>query len=246
MSTISYNLAQLENLRATTSPGAGRVATVGEGLQDSGSAAIFGANSEAGAIWSAVEATTSHLRTEFAKGGALLRGVSRAVDAVQTSIEDADRVGTRLFQTTPASASGGGGGGAGGGTAVAAANPNVGTAPPVTFGTGGQVTLPDATTVEAPNEKAAGAVREALTQLGVPYVWGADTPGKGFDCSGLTSWAYGQEGVSLDHYAANQDVGERVSMANLAPGDLAVWDGHVAMIIGLVTRGAGRACRAVA
>ena len=86
--------------------------------------------------------------------------------------------------------------------------------------------------VEAPDERAAGAVREALTQLGVPYVWGGETEGKGFDCSGLTQWAYGKEGIDLPHDAAAQNIGRQVPLANLAPGDLAVWDGHVAMYIG--------------
>ena len=63
-------------------------------------------------------------------------------------------------------------------------------------------------------------------------MWGGETQGKGFDCSGLTQWAYGKEGISLPHDAAAQNIGERVAQANLAPGDLAVWDGHVAMYIG--------------
>ena len=41
------------------------------------------------------------------------------------------------------------------------------------------------------------AVQAAEKELGVPYVWGAAQPGKGFDCSGLVQWAYQQAGVSL-------------------------------------------------
>ncbi len=44
---------------------------------------------------------------------------------------------------------------------------------------------------------AAGAVEAAESQIGVPYVWGGESPGRGFDCSGLTQWAWGRAGVSL-------------------------------------------------
>jgi peptidoglycan DL-endopeptidase CwlO len=50
----------------------------------------------------------------------------------------------------------------------------------------------------------AEAVRAAESQLGVPYVWGGATPGVGFDCSGLTMWAWSQAGVSLAHGATDQ------------------------------------------
>lgn len=92
--------------------------------------------------------------------------------------------------------------------------------------------LPDGTVVTAPNAVAAGAVRHALTQLGVPYQWGGTTPGVGLDCSGLTQWAYREAGLDIPRLAQEQDVGGAVPAGALAPGDLAVWDGHVAMIVG--------------
>lgn len=94
------------------------------------------------------------------------------------------------------------------------------------------VTLPDGSTATAPNEAAAQAVRSALTQQGVPYQWGGTTPGSGLDCSGLTQWAYGEAGIDIPRLAQEQSVGTAVSADGLQPGDLAVWDGHVAMVIG--------------
>ena len=99
-------------------------------------------------------------------------------------------------------------------------------------GSGVEIVLPDGSTAVAPNQEAADAVRGALTQQGVPYQWGGTTPGQGLDCSGLTQWAYGEAGVDLPRLAQEQNVGIPVDQENLMPGDLAVWDGHVAMVIG--------------
>ena len=38
------------------------------------------------------------------------------------------------------------------------------------------------------------AVSWALSQIGTPYVWGGETPGVGFDCSGLVQAAYAVAG----------------------------------------------------
>jgi len=100
------------------------------------------------------------------------------------------------------------------------------------FGDGFAVRLPDGSTAMAPNAVAASAVRHALTQLGVPYEWGGTTPGVALDCSGLTQWAYHEAGLNLPRLAQEQDVGSAVDAGSLRPGDLAVWDGHVAMIVG--------------
>lgn len=97
---------------------------------------------------------------------------------------------------------------------------------------GASVTLPSGSEVDAPNEQAAQAVSSALSQQGVPYSWGGTTPGVGFDCSGLVQWAYGEAGVEIPRVAIDQAVGDQVSQDELLPGDLAVWDGHVAMYIG--------------
>lgn len=100
------------------------------------------------------------------------------------------------------------------------------------LGSGVEVILPDGSVATAPNEEAAGAVRNALTQQGVPYVWGGTSPGQGLDCSGLTQWAYRDAGVEIPRLAQEQNVGVQVQQSDLLPGDLAVWDGHVAMYIG--------------
>jgi cell wall-associated NlpC family hydrolase len=80
-------------------------------------------------------------------------------------------------------------------------------------------------------------VAAAETQLGVPYQWGAESPGVAFDCSGLTAWAWTQAGVPLPHYSGAQfDDSTPVPLADIEPGDLLFYgpggDEHVAMYVG--------------
>jgi len=80
----------------------------------------------------------------------------------------------------------------------------------------------------------------ALAQVGTPYVWGRDTPGVGFDCSGLTQAAYRVAGVNLPRTAQGQyDVGPLVRAGDpLQPGDLVFFGqgptdvSHVGIYIG--------------
>ncbi len=83
---------------------------------------------------------------------------------------------------------------------------------------------------------AAGAVQAAESMIGVPYVWGGNTPA-GFDCSGLVQWAYAQVGISLPHYSGAQyDDTIQIPLADIEPGDLLFYgpggDEHVAMYVG--------------
>jgi cell wall-associated NlpC family hydrolase len=84
---------------------------------------------------------------------------------------------------------------------------------------------------------ASGAIAAAESQLGVPYVWGGETPGVGFDCSGLVQWAWRQAGVNLPRTSGAQFAAVTpVSVADLEPGDLLFYgpngDDHVAMYVG--------------
>jgi len=47
-------------------------------------------------------------------------------------------------------------------------------------------------------------MESAYTQIGVRYSSGGDSPGKGFDCSGLVQWAYKQQGIPVPRITAEQ------------------------------------------
>ena len=95
---------------------------------------------------------------------------------------------------------------------------------------GGSIQLP-------PTDGSIGsqAVAAAMQFLGTPYVWGGAAPG-GFDCSGLTMYAYGQIGIGLAHYTGDQwNEGAHVPSDQLLPGDLVFFGSdlhHVGMYIG--------------
>jgi cell wall-associated NlpC family hydrolase len=69
--------------------------------------------------------------------------------------------------------------------------------------------------------RAAAAFSAAQSKLGTPYVYGATGP-SAFDCSGLTSWAYAQAGVSIPRTSeAQSGIGTRIySQSDLQVGDL--------------------------
>ena len=77
-----------------------------------------------------------------------------------------------------------------------------------------------ADTAPAPS-RASIAVDAAMSQLGVGYRYATAVPGVAFDCSGLTSWAWGQAGVYLPHQSARQYASiAHVSRDQIRPGDL--------------------------
>jgi cell wall-associated NlpC family hydrolase len=92
-----------------------------------------------------------------------------------------------------------------------------------------------AKTGASPAAARASAVQKALGKVGAPYRWGASGPAA-FDCSGLTSWAFKQAGISLPRTSRAQSaVGTPVSKANLQPGDLVFFYkpvSHVAIYVG--------------
>jgi len=87
------------------------------------------------------------------------------------------------------------------------------------------------------------AVLWALDQRGTPYVWGGETPGVGFDCSGLVQGAYRVAGVALPRVAQDQyDAGPHLPAgAPLRPGDLVFFGGGPAAVshVGIYVATAG-------
>ena len=95
----------------------------------------------------------------------------------------------------------------------------------------------------ASTDAGAIAVEWALSQIGTPYVWGGETPGVGFDCSGLVQAAYKVAGVALPRVAQDQyDATTKLGPGNteLAPGDLVFFGAsataidHVGLFVGVL------------
>ena len=94
----------------------------------------------------------------------------------------------------------------------------------------------------APSPAAAEAVSYALAQIGTPYRWGGETPGVGFDCSGLTQASWAAAGIAIPRTSEAQWSGlPHVPLGQLQPGDLIFFNpgefiaglpGHVGIYIG--------------
>ncbi|MCO1575584.1 NlpC/P60 family protein [Crossiella sp. SN42] len=116
--------------------------------------------------------------------------------------------------------------------------------------------------VTAPTAQAATAIAAALSYLGTPYAWGGggtNGPGKGirdngqgdrhrdyektgFDCSGLTQYAWAQAGIHIARHSGTQFVTGRskVDWNAAQPGALLFWTRakvtHVAIFLGRINK----------
>jgi cell wall-associated NlpC family hydrolase len=100
-------------------------------------------------------------------------------------------------------------------------------------------------TVRIPRSPAASAaaarvLRTADQYVGVPYVWGGNTP-KGFDCSGFTKYVFAKNGVTLPRTSREQaraGDGVPLDFDALRAGDLLLFAepgeaiSHVAIYVG--------------
>lgn len=78
-------------------------------------------------------------------------------------------------------------------------------------------------TTSGASSKGSAIAATAKQYIGYPYVWGGTSP-SGFDCSGLTQYVYGRNGISIPRSTNTQAYsGYAVSQSNLQPGDLLIF-----------------------
>jgi len=77
------------------------------------------------------------------------------------------------------------------------------------------------------------ALLNAVSQLGVPYRSLASKPGVGFDCSGLTVWAFAEADVEIPRISRDQiNDADAVDRDEAVAGDLVYYPGHVSIYLG--------------
>jgi cell wall-associated NlpC family hydrolase len=169
--------------------------------------------------------TAEELAATVEERQGLLEQIGRDRDVIESRIDEArDLYETldREFQEALAAQQ------AAQAAAEAAENPGSG---------GGVVADPGPTPTPPPVSGSAGAaIAAAYSVIGTPYVFGAADPNVGFDCSGLTMWAWAHAGVSLPHSSAAQYSSlPHVSQDAVQPGDLLFFYSpisHVGMYVG--------------
>jgi cell wall-associated NlpC family hydrolase len=78
------------------------------------------------------------------------------------------------------------------------------------------------------------AVLGALTQVGVPYRTNTSIENEGFDCSGLTTYAWAGAGVELFRQSGSQiSDSKHLDRESAKAGDLVHYPGHVMLYLGV-------------
>ncbi len=166
------------------------------------------------------QAQTESLTTQYTKAradaeaklGQLIQQeeARRAAESLRKIQEQA-----RASRSAATSSSGGGSSGSGNSGDGNTNSAGGSTASGSSSGSGGGFSAPSV------SSRSGLAVQSALAQQGVPYRYATSSPGVGFDCSGLTAYAWGQAGVGLPHQSAAQFASTpRVPIDQAQPGDL--------------------------
>ena len=91
---------------------------------------------------------------------------------------------------------------------------------------------------KAAREAANAGKRQAVVNyanqfIGNPYVWGGTSLTNGTDCSGFVKGVYAHFGISLPRTSYSmRSVGYAVSFADIQPGDIVCYSGHVGIYAG--------------
>lgn len=93
----------------------------------------------------------------------------------------------------------------------------------------------------APTATAARVLQTADRYVGVPYVWGGNSPESGFDCSGFTKYVFAKQGIALPRTSREQaraGRGVALDYGAFEPGDILLFAepneaiSHVAIYVG--------------
>ena len=100
-------------------------------------------------------------------------------------------------------------------------------------GIAGKITLGQ---VSAEAQRVQTVVNAAKAHLGLPYLYGGTSPSTGFDCSGLTQYAFRQAGITIPRVSYEQAAaGRAVPYSQLRVGDLVAFNSpvsHVGIYVG--------------
>ena len=100
-------------------------------------------------------------------------------------------------------------------------------------GIAGKITLGQ---VSAEAQRVQTVVNAAKAHLGIPYLYGGTSPSTGFDCSGLTQYAFRQAGITIPRVSYEQAAaGRAVPYSQLRVGDLVAFYSpvsHVGIYVG--------------
>ena len=90
--------------------------------------------------------------------------------------------------------------------------------------------------VSAEANRVQTVVNAAKAHLGLPYLYGGTSPSTGFDCSGLTQYAFRQAGITIPRVSYEQAAaGRSVPYSQLRVGDLVAFNSpvsHVGIYVG--------------